>query len=187
MINNDFNKKGGMNVERIQAKDVASLLNFSVTNLKNYANLLEQHGYQIHRNVKNHREYSQEDIKVLQAMIYLNKEKSMLLEDAASFVTSSDTDINEILSQQKNANIPALSQDNDSAIGVLSVLSTLLQEQRQLREEMIQRDNERLEELKKVNEKMNEQAMLMQSLQAEIAKHNASQDEKKGFWAKLFG
>lgn len=180
-------------MERFSAKDVASLLNFSVTNLKNYANLLEQQGYEIRRNVKNHREYSPEDIKVLQAMIYLNKEKSMLLEDAASFVTSSDTDINDILAQQNVTIVPELPQVSDNtAIGVLQVLSNVLKEQKALREDLIKRDEalmklekERFEQMQTMNEKMAEQTMLLETMKAEMDKQKA--EGSKGFWKKLFG
>ena len=64
-----------ISLERMQAKEVSDLLGFTTTNLKNYANLLEQNGLKIHRNAKNHREYTQQDIKTIQAMIFLNKEK----------------------------------------------------------------------------------------------------------------
>ena len=63
-------------MERMQAKEVSILLGFTTTNLKNYANLLEENGLIIHRNAKNHREYTNQDINLIKAMIYLNKKKS---------------------------------------------------------------------------------------------------------------
>lgn len=124
-------------MERNNAKQVADMLGFTTTNLKYYASLLEQNGLEIYRNTRNHREYTQQDVKILRAMQYLNREKSMPLEDAASFVMSSDTDIDDILAQKmapaiakNDANISVLKQESDNDFRLL------LAEQRAMREEM---------------------------------------------------
>ncbi|MEK9200331.1 MULTISPECIES: MerR family transcriptional regulator [Bacillales] len=130
-------------MERNNAKQVADMLGFTTTNLKYYASLLEQNGLEIYRNTRNHREYTQQDIKILRAMQYLNREKSMPLEDAASFVMSSDTDIDDILAQKlapeitkNDANISILKQESDNQLRLLTHLSSLLAEQIAMREEI---------------------------------------------------
>lgn len=153
-------------MERMQAKEVSILLGFTTTNLKNYANLLEENGLIIHRNAKNHREYTEHDIKMIRAMIYLNKEKSMLLEDAASLVMSAD--ITDILSQQQELDTRELAQANDNSTDVLSILSNLLQEQKQLRIDMLERDAKHLQFIKVITERLNEQNEALLALQEEI-------------------
>ena len=153
-------------MERMQAKEVSNMLGFTTTNLKNYANLLEENGLVIHRNAKNHREYTDHDIKMIRAMIYLNKEKSMLLEDAASLVMSAD--ITDILSQQQELDTRELAQANDNSTDVLSILSNLLQEQKQLRIDMLERDTKHLQFIKVITERLNEQNEALLALQEEI-------------------
>ena len=155
-------------MERMQAKEVSILLGFTTTNLKNYANLLEENGLIIHRNAKNHREYTEHDIKMIRAMIYLNKEKSMLLEDAASLVMSAD--ITDILSQQQELDTRELAQANDNSTDVLSILSNLLQEQKQLRIDMLERDAKHLQFIKIITERLNEQNEALLALQEDIKK-----------------
>ncbi|MDN4495621.1 MerR family transcriptional regulator [Ureibacillus aquaedulcis] len=62
------------------------------------------------RNSRNHREYTQHDLKILKAMQYLNREKSMSLEDSASKVSASDFDPNALLSQQ----LPQIAAQDDA-------------------------------------------------------------------------
>lgn len=172
----------------MQAKEVSNLLGFTTTNLKNYANLLEQNGLVIHRNAKNHREYTEHDIKMIRAMIYLNKEKSMLLEDAASFVMSADTDINDILSQQNDAKTSELTQTTDNSMGVLSILSNLLQEQKALRTEMLERDEKHLQAMKEAADHLAEQNEALKALQEEVKKLKEETSAKPtSFFKRLFG
>lgn len=104
-----------MNNDRIPAKQVANMLGFTTTNLKHYASLLEMNGLKIFRNTRNHREYSEQDVKLLRAMQILNRDKSMLLEDSSSFVMSSDTDVDAILAP-KMAPIIAVSDASESVV-----------------------------------------------------------------------
>lgn len=153
-------------MERISAKQVADMLGFTTTNLKHYASLLEQNGLVIYRNTRNHREYTQQDIKILRAMQYLNREKSMSLDEAASFVMSSDTDIDAILASQmtpivgiNDANISVLAQESNNALHVLTQLSSLLAEQKTLREELQARDIKQNEFIKEIQETFKEIAV----------------------------
>lgn len=119
-------------MERISAKELAEILGFTTTNLKHYASLLEQNGLEVYRNTRNHREYTQQDVKILRTMQYLNREKSMPLDEAASFVMSSDTDIDAILAQEStqmvatnDANISVLKQESDNTSRLLEQKSML--------------------------------------------------------------
>ncbi|MEK9198508.1 MULTISPECIES: MerR family transcriptional regulator [Bacillales] len=78
--------------EEYTPKQAADILESGTETLKKYALLLEHNGHPVHRNARNHRVYNGIDIALIKAMIKLNREKSMPLEDAASKVTSSDVD-----------------------------------------------------------------------------------------------
>src|SRR4051794_27338599 len=150
---------------RINAKQVADTLGFTTTNLKHYAALLEQNGLEIYRNSRNHREYTQQDVKILKAMQFLNREKSMSLEEAASKVTESDFEPDALLSQQftqiiakEDANISVVKQESDNALRVLSELSTILAEQKAIREELMARDKLQIEFMSAIDDKLARQS-----------------------------
>jgi len=167
-----------MDERRLTAKEVADILGFTTTNLKHYASLLEGQGLQIYRNTRDHREYMQNDVKLLRAMQYLNRERSMSLADAASFVMSADTDIDAILTPKKtviNANddanilepIRVVSEDNDNdstelalvnaqlsqSLAVLADLQSQLEASHQLHTQF----------MASIDDKMSEQATIISS------------------------
>ncbi|MFC7684338.1 MerR family transcriptional regulator [Ureibacillus sp. GCM10028918] len=187
-------------MERISAKIVAEMLGFTTTNLKHYAVLLEQNGLEIYRNSRNHREYTQDDVKILKAMQYLNREKSMSLDDVAIKVTSSDFDPDVLLSQQlpqivaqNGANISVVKQESDNALRILAELSTLLAEQKAIREELLARDKLQIEFMSTIDCKLAQQAEAMKEQAATIEAINMEletlrQAEKPtSLWARLFG
>lgn len=85
----------------IRGKQLRDLIHLSESNLKRYYELLELHGYSFARNSRGHRIYNEDDIKVFQAIIHLNKEKNMSLDEAASLVCSKDVDMDSILTDSK--------------------------------------------------------------------------------------
>jgi len=188
-------------MERISAKQAAETLGFTTTNLKHYASLLEQNGLNIYRNSRNHREYTQHDVKILKAMQYLNREKSMSLEDAASKVTESDFDPNSLFSQELqqiaariNADVSVVKQETDNALKIFSELSTIIAEQKMMRDELILRDklqsefmNSIEETLAKQAEVMKEQVATIEGMSREIETLRKQQTEKKSsFWRRFF-
>ncbi|MGE7692458.1 MerR family transcriptional regulator [Lysinibacillus sp. NPDC097214] len=193
--------------DRLTAKEVANTLGFSTTNLKHYAALLEQNGLQLYRNTRNHREYSQTDVNILRAMQHLNREKSMPLEEAASFVMSSDIDISAILAPKisqvvatNDANIPVVQQDNDNAervvaqaLAVIDALRGELHDRDKLMiefqsaiDDKLQRQSEKLEEQTK---QIAEQSETIAKLSEQIVEMERKQLEKPApsFWSRLFG
>lgn len=91
-------------MEVYSPKQAADLLEIGTETLKKYALLLEQNGHTIRRNARNHREYIGKDLALIKAMLILNRDKSVLLEDAASIVTSSDTDVEKIIREDNEKN-----------------------------------------------------------------------------------
>ncbi|MEY9980610.1 MerR family transcriptional regulator [Lysinibacillus sp. RC79] len=187
--------------DRLAAKEVANILGFTTTNLKHYAALLEQNGLQLYRNTRNHREYSQTDVNILRAMQHLNREKSMPLEEAASFVMSSDIDISAILAPRiaqvvatTDANIPVVQQDSDNAERVLAHLSALMADNKSLREELHVRDKLALDFQSDISDKMEQQAKVIagqsatiESIRAELESIRKVAEEKPSVWSRLFG
>ncbi|KGR80098.1 MerR family transcriptional regulator [Ureibacillus sinduriensis] len=189
-------------MERVSAKLASEMLGFTTTNLKHYAALLEQNGLEIYRNSRNHREYTQNDVKILKAMQYLNREKSISLDDAAIKVTSSDFDPDALLSQQlprvvaqNDANISIVKQENDNTLRILAELSTILTEQKAIREELLVRDKLQIEFMSTIDNKlaqqaetMKEQAAKIEAINMELETLRKKQIEKsRSFWARLFG
>lgn len=180
-----------MNEKRLTAKQTADLLGFSTTNLKHYASLLEQNGHTTYRNTRNHREYTEHDIKLLRAMQILNRDKSMLLEDTASLVMSSDTDIDAILTP-KITDIVATNDANTSVVSPESVdterlltLITTLQDELQARDslhiKLIASIDDKLSEQQAINARLLQQNdELLERLEALERKHERS------LWSRLF-
>lgn len=186
--------------ERLTAKEVANILGFTTTNLKHYAALLEQNGLQLYRNTRNHREYTQTDVNILRAMQHLNREKSMPLDEAASFVMSSDTDIEAILAPKisqvvatTDANIPVVQQDGDNAGRVLAQAMAVIDA---LRGELHDRDKLMIEFQSAIDEKLEkqtkqiaEQSETIAKLSEQIAEMERKQQEKPepSLWSRIFG
>lgn len=179
---------------RLSAKETAEKLNFTTTNLKHYASLLEQNGHTVFRNTRNHREYSLHDVDLLMAMKILNRDKSMLLEDAASLVTSSDTDIQSILSLKSEsmfANIREVSQDSEDNVHELTVIDAYFNH-------LNERDIKYLELLKVIDEKLTDQINENKQLKEELILIRNELEElktpkieepaknKKSIWQKIF-
>lgn len=184
-----------MNEQRLTAKQTADMLGFTTTNLKHYAALLEGQGLEIYRNTRNHREYSQQDVKLLHAMQILNRDKSMLLEEAASFVMSSDTDIDAILAPKMapvvatiDANTSVVTQATEDNERLMSLVATL-------QSEMQARDALHIEFMASIDDKMSEQQAINERLLAQnealLAKLEAmerkqNEESKRSIWSKLF-
>ena len=178
-----------MSEKRFTAKYVAELLGITTTNLKHYASLLEQNGLDLFRNTRNHREYSQKNIELLQAMQILNRQKSMLLEEAASLVMSSDTDTKTILNlkstlivAENNANIQALSQDSEDYLrNIVLALQYQLEKNDEIQVNYLTRIENKLKEQSEENIKLNLELKKIRDNLNEI-----QVNQKKSIWWKLF-
>ena len=180
---------------RLTAKETAEKLSFTTTNLKHYATLLEQNGHTIFRNTRNHREYSLHDVDLLTAMKILNRDKSMLLEEAASLVMSEDTDLQAILQLSKeriDANIRVVAQDDNANSHELTVINAYFHE-------MELRDKEQLQLLKIIQEQLNAQTEENKMLREELLEIKRElqtmkqlemkikpAEQKESFWQKIF-
>jgi len=170
-------------------KEIVEQLELSAETLKKYSLLLEKNGMNISRNKRGHREYSEENIKIIKALIFLNKEKSVSLEDAASLVLSSDFDFTimqtKIMDNVTNPTVTTLSS-NDTTLQhevVVMVKNQLLLLHNELEEQKKKDD----EFQKIVTDRLEEQRELIIH-QEEMLKNLSQQleENKKSFWKKLF-
>lgn len=170
-------------------KEVVEQLETSAETLKKYSLLLEKNGLNISRNKRGHREYSEENINTIKALFYLNKEKSVSLEDAASLVLSSDFDFTimqpSVIDNVTNPTVTTL-LSNDITLQnevVVMVTNQLLQLHNEL-EVQKQKDDEFQ---KIVTDRLEEQRDLIIQQEEMLKKLSQQLEEsKKSFWQKLF-
>lgn len=187
-----------LTTDKLTPKQAADFLEIGSEVLKKYALLLEHNGYNIGRNGMNHRYYTGEDLALIKAMILLNREKSVTLEDAASIVTSSDTNIEEILGYTVTHN--TVHNDVHSVIPLhitneLQSLRGFLEKQHSdneaLREEIRAHDKLLLDFQDRVIQKLDEQAELINKQNEQIRnlkkELNETREQPKSVWSKLFG
>lgn len=167
-------------------KEVTEQLEVTAETLKKYSLLLEKNGMEVSRNNRGHRQYSDENIKGIKALIYLNKEKSISLEDAASMVTSSDFDFTIMDSNVTNPNVTTLS---GSVIPIQNEVDVTVLNQIQYLQNELKVRNEKDDEFQKiVTERLEEQRNLIIKQEEALEKLNQQleAESKKGFWQKVF-
>lgn len=170
-------------------KEVVEQLELSAETLKKYSLLLEKNGMSISRNKRGHREYSEENIKIIKALIYLNKEKSVSLEDAASLVLSSDFDFAimqpSVIDNVENPTVTTL-LSNDITFEneiVVMVTNQLLQLHNEL--EVQKKKDDEFQKI--VTDRLEEQRDLIIQQEEMLKKLSQQLEEnKKSFWQKLF-
>lgn len=170
-------------------KEVVEKLETTAETLKKYSLLLEKNGMDISRNKRGHRGYSEENIKIIKALFYLNKEKSMSLEDAASLVLSSDFDFTIMQSTViDNVTNPAVITllSNDITLHnevIVTFTNQLLQLHNEL--EVQQKKNDEFQKI--VTDRLEEQRDLIIQQEEMLKKLSRQLEEnKKSFWQKLF-
>lgn len=168
-------------------KEVTDQLELTAETLKKYSLLLEKNGMEITRNNRGHRQYSDENIKVLKALIHLNKEKSVSLEDAASMVCSTDFDFTVMENNGKNPTVTTLW--NDVMTVQNEVVVTVMEQLHLLHNELELRDKKDNAFKQVVTDRLEEQRELI--IKQEAALERLSQqleiENKKSIWQKLFG
>lgn len=85
----------------------AEQLGISKASLQHYITILEEHGYEVRRNSRMHRQFSNEDLLILRAFLALNKHQGLKLKEAAQTVTDPKFEPTEIL---QHALIPTSNQ-----------------------------------------------------------------------------
>lgn len=164
-------------------REVAELLGVKEGTIRKYARLLEERGYNFHRNDHDQRGFFDKDVMILKKIQELSKNKSMTLDDAANTIVSMHsnknlTPITPPATDENTHNITryehimeafqTLTQENNELKKILGTISSEILEQRQLLEEQSQKIEQLHTELKKNKQQLN------------------APQEKQGFFAKLF-
>jgi len=186
-----------MDNDKLTPRQASDFLGIGTETLKKYASLLEHNGHFIGRNARQHRYYTGTDIGLLRAMITLNRDKSVTLEDAASIVTSADADIKEILNEtgatvtdtvdstEVSTVIPLQFQEITGLITVITnSINELHKDNEILQQALTLSEQSRVEFQREVLEKMNNQTKQIEQLQKEL---EASKEmQPSSFWGRLF-
>ena len=196
-------------MEEYTPKQAADILEIGTETLKKYALLLEHNGHAVHRNARNHRVYNGIDIALIKAMIKLNREKSMPLEDAASKVTSSDVDLKAILGNElhnddtvTNNNVRTVTTLQDNAWiefynGFITELKGLKEENHALQRLIVENDTKYAEAILEISNRVGDQSKIIEEQSKAIAEQSATIAElhkrldeaaskKPSLWARLF-
>ena len=170
-------------------KQLMDLLELSAETLKKYSLLLEKNGMAVERNNRGHRKYSAENIKMIKALIFLNKEKSVNLDDAASMVTSSDFDFNIMKGTNTVMNNDVITLHSNDMTVQNELAITVTNQLQLLKKEMVQRDERNAEFQQIVTERLEEQRdlIMIQEEKIEELKQLLLEEKRKSFWKKLFG
>lgn len=164
-------------------REVAELLGVKEGTIRKYARLLEDRGYNFHRNDHDQRGFFDKDVIILRKIQELSKSKSMTLEDAANAIISMHTNnnltpITPPVTEENKHHITRyenvmeafqnLTQENKELKKLLGIISAEMSQQRQLLEEQSQKIEKLHTELKESKQALN------------------APQEKQGFFAKLF-
>ncbi|MBC9706516.1 MAG: hypothetical protein H9W81_16410 [Enterococcus sp.] len=184
--------------DKLTPRQAADFLGIGNEVLKKYALLLEYNGHTIGRNSMNHRYYVGVDLALIKAMVILNREKSVPLEEAASIVTSNDTDIESIIGDTVINNDGIEPVHNVIPLQItheLQALRAFLEKQQDdnesLREEIKLHDKLLLDFQERVSNKLDEQSELIKQQNEQIRELkrelNETKQEPKSIWSRMFG
>lgn len=154
-------------------KEIADLLGIKTATLRKYSIMLEERGYNIHRNSQNHRYYHDKDIITLRRVIKGSK-SGVTLEESINNVISIDknnTYTNDINNVDTHNNIAELKDMIYKQNELIKTLSNKLDHQQEYIE-------------KRLNER---DSLLTQSLNEMLEnRKQIATAEQKGFFARLF-
>lgn len=164
--------------------DLSDVLKIKESTLRKYCLLLEEHGYEFSKNARGQRYYYDKDVITLRKFITL-KDNGMTLEESAAGVVlwhkgneDNETSVALTNTDTHNAMIRYISDMNE------------MKEMIQKQSEIIVMLNDKIDKQQEyINNHLEERDnKLMRALQESIEtqKQIASENEKKGFWRKLF-
>ncbi|MCU5667631.1 MerR family transcriptional regulator [Bacillus cereus] len=164
-------------------REVAELLGVKEGTIRKYARLLEDRGYNFHRNDHDQRGFFDKDVIILRKIQELSKSKSMTLDDAANAIISMNP---------PNSLVPItppVTEENTHHItryeNIMEALQTLTQENGELKQ-ILGVISEEIVEQKKL---LQEQSKQIEQLHVELKENKQALNtpkEKIGFFAKLF-
>lgn len=188
------------------ANEVYGRLGVSGSTLRKYSDVLEREGYEVRKNSRGRREYTEFDMVLLQHLVELSKEDGMTLEKAAKLIVKEygiankkeeTTEENPMpyhmqyqLHQQYSAMVAELSRvQQTNLLEMEKRLSNRIDQRNTLIEEDVRDRKEREERIEKRLEQRDENLMRMiREIQGakRIIEEVAAAKEKKKFWWKFW-
>lgn len=77
----------------------AEHIGVSKTSVNHYVSILEEQGYKVSRNARQHREFTDKDIEIVKALITLNKKRGIKLKEAAQLVMAPGFEVDTVANQ----------------------------------------------------------------------------------------
>ncbi|RAS91850.1 hypothetical protein A3863_04530 (plasmid) [Priestia endophytica] len=160
-----------------KTNEVMNKLNLKDSVFKKYIALLEKEGYVIQRNGQGHRLYSEEDVETLEMFMELIKYDGMTLESVAKKIGNS-----------RGHKITV--EDKEESYDVMTLVSSLLEEQKKQFEERTQKllEQQEIRFLKKIEEieeksTENRDKLLIESIrETKELKNLVLESQKKKWW-----
>ena len=166
--------------------EFAEQVGISKTSVNYYINILEATGYQVSRNPRNHREYTERDVEIVRSLIALNKERGIRLKDAAQLVIAPDFDSNNIAESfmapriQQQVIMPQNKYDEISrSMELLTVHVSGIEQQNEQLIQLIQAQREQNELLMEQNNTLKQELGTMMNHLLEKANAPAEQANKQ--------
>lgn len=78
---------------------LAEYVGVSKSSVNHYVSILEEHGYQVTRNARQHREFTDKDLEIVKALLTLNKKRGMKLKEAAQLVMAPGFEVANVANQ----------------------------------------------------------------------------------------
>ena len=183
------------------ANEVYSRLHVSGSTLRKYTDVLQREGYDIKKNRRGRREYTEYDVMLIERIVELSKADGMTLEKAAKMIVTKLGYVSEVKQEKEEGVLPfyvqQILQERDSAIieritqvqqarflEIEQRLTEKLEEKNRYIEADLKKREEREERIEKRLEQRDESLMsLIRGIQE--MKHTMEQvaaDKKKRWW-----
>mgnify|MGYP001062716822 CR=1 FL=1 len=167
-------------------KQVADNLGIVTSTLRKWALLLEQYGYKFERNEKNQRMFFDSDMLALRNLKELTQQDGMSLENAVKSIADKG-ELREEISLSDFEDNSKLEAKLDELLEYVKRQDERIEMQEQFNKELIKRLEEQNKYIANSMEKRDQQLMLaMREVQETKKLIAASEEESKGFFARLF-
>jgi DNA-binding transcriptional MerR regulator len=180
-------------MKEYDTSDVANIVGIAKPTVNKYTRALEKAGYQITRNHKGNRIYTENDIRIIEKVKDQSNDTKMPVEQIANILVSQQKG-NTDSTIQSISDITTLKENevktgdslhiNDEQYHTLldeidSLKQLIINQQKYIDEKLEQRDRRLLESIREMQE--------VKQLQLEIAATQEEEEKKKGFFARLLG
>lgn len=163
--------------------DISALLKIQESTLRKYCLLLEEHGYEFSKNARGQRYYYDKDVITLRKFM-THKDNGMTLSESAEGVV--------MWSKGSDQEETSVTLTNTDTYDVIKRYKTDMDEMKQVIEqqtEVIQQLADKMDKQQEYIEGLMEarDQLLLESMQKSLEDSKAKDEEKRGFFKRLFG